>query len=155
MKQKLCMFLKVANEKMCFDYCQTTTLCNWFTFSPEQSFCQLFENCILLDLEKCPDCKSGPTNCKKIETKCGIQGECKGITVEHEGMPVTWNGCLKLCNITSGCNWFTFYKNISQCILFETCSISFRENCISGESSCINWKGWLFSLFFILLKFIL
>ena len=138
------MLLQADNEKACFDYCQSRTECKWFTFSLEKRFCQLFENCLLLDLENCPNCRSGPKNCLEIETKCGIHGECEGIPVEHEGITVTWNSCLKLCHITSGCNWFTFYKNISKCILFENCSISFRANSISGEKSCVNWKGWLF-----------
>lgn len=76
----------------------------------------------------------------QAEPKCGIQGECKGNLIESEGMALTSDECLRLCKNTSGCGWFTFYKDISKCFLFETCSIAFCKNCLSGENRCINWK---------------
>jgi len=92
-----------------------------------------------LDEEICPDCVSGAKDCVEAEPKCGIQGECQGITIEHEGMDLTLDDCLNLCKNTSGSGWFTFYNEISQCILFESCSLTFCENCTSGEARCISW----------------
>jgi len=139
------MLLKVDNEKACFDYCQSMTHCNWFTFLPRNGFCQLFENCVVLGLENYHSFKSGPKNCLEFKSKCGFQGECKGITVEHDRKEPTLKDCFYLCSITPGCKWLTYYKNVSHCILFETCSISPCENCISGEASCIklktHWSG--------------
>ena len=134
------MFYKVLNYKDCFAYCNAMTGCNWFTYSEKRSLCQIFKNCPVLDLQSCHDCTSGPKNCLEAEPKCGIQGECKGNIFEHGEMAFTSDECLRLCNSMPGCGWFTFYKEIFQCVLFETCSIAFCQNCVSGETRCINWK---------------
>jgi len=115
--------------------------CNWFTFSSYKDFCQLFKNCLIIDSDICPDCKSGHKNCLDKEPKCGVKGECQGVTIEHEEIVLFSEECHKLCKKTSGCEWFTFYKDISQCSLFETCTIVNCNNCNSGEISCDNIKS--------------
>jgi len=124
----------------CLDFCKSEPGCNWFTFSPAKGFCQLFENCLVLDLEKCPDCKSGHRNCHDNGEKCKVQGECKGVTIESEGKAQTTYECLKLCNKTPGCGYYTFYKDILHCSLFETCSLKICDNCYSEEIGCLSKK---------------
>lgn len=74
----------------------------------------------------------------EIKPKCNIQGECMGKTLEHDGITDTNEDCLKLCKSTPMCEWFTFYKKFSKCILFKSCSKvdSTCETCVSGEVSC-------------------
>ena len=140
-------FSQVDNQKDCLDLCKSRPDCTWFTYSAKRRFCHLFENCPILDLEICPDCMSGDKNCLETEPNCGIRGECKGIIIEHQETSMASDDeCLTLCHNTSGCGWFTFYQDTSQCILFETCSIVFCDTCISGEKICFNWKavkGWV------------
>jgi len=145
-QKKVCLIfrfaiLQIANKKSCLDLCRSRPECNWFTFSPDKDFCQLFKNCLVMDLEICPNCKSGHKNCLDIEQKCGVQGECQGITIEHEETAMTAEECHKLCKKTPACRWFTFYKEISQCSLFETCNLVNCNNCNSGEKICANIKS--------------
>jgi hypothetical protein len=104
------MLLKVDNEKACFDYCQSRTDCNWFTFLPRNGFCELFKNCVVLGLDYYHSFNSGPKNCLEIKSKCGFQGECKGITVEHEQTKPTLKDCFYLCSITPGVNFINILR---------------------------------------------
>ena len=124
----------MLNEKSCLNLCKSRHSCKWFTFSSRDRSCQLFENC--LELKECPDCKSGHVHC--TEPKCKIQGACAGINIAHDKSPESADDCLKLCILTSKCEWFTFYKEVPKCILFESCSHinSTCENCFSGEKAC-------------------
>ncbi len=130
--------MKVSNHKECVELCKSTLGCNWFTFSSKLSACHLFKNCFALDMDICPDCKSGQNNCVETKPKCNKQGECTGKTIEHNEIADTAEDCLKLCKSISNCNWFTFYKQFLKCILFESCNKidSNCQACVSGERSC-------------------
>ena len=140
--------------------CKTRTECKWFTFSTVKGFCYLYENCIMLDAETCPDCISGKKECVVNEPKCEVQGECKGIAEQDESVQ-TVEECLQLCKSNSGCAWFTFNKLYFHCFLFEICSnidvSSCGDNCISGQKECIH-KGEFLALaygcnFYTIFKF--
>ena len=133
----LLLFTKqVSNQKFCLELCKSRPDCNWFTFSPVDTICHIFKTCARLDLEICPDCRSGQRNCS--EPKCNLQGECNGMVVEHSVMTYTARDCLKLCKSTSRCSWYTFYKEYYKCILFESCSTidSTCGTCVSGQKAC-------------------
>ncbi len=112
--------------------------CNWFSFNARDRFCYLFKNCTFLDLETCPDCRSGQQNCEIKKPKCEIQGECEGIPMVNNKTMTATEDCLKLCKNTPTCEWFTFYKEFSDCFLFKSCAKvrSTCESCISGERAC-------------------
>jgi len=101
------------------------------------SFCHLFKNCLVLDVDTCPDCKSGQEIC--AERQCNIEGQCSsGFTIEHEEWINSGQGCLKLCQSTSGCNWYTYYGG--ECTLYKVCfgiSTNCGPYCISGERGCV------------------
>ncbi len=120
----------------CLELCKSKPDCNWFT--SKGSSCQLFKNCYALDLEICPDCISGEKDCIMYKPKCNIQGECAGKTIENNEIADSAEDCLKLCKSISTCNWFTFYKQFSKCVLFKSCTTidPSRKTCISGERLC-------------------
>ncbi len=100
-------------------------------------------------MEICPDCKSGQNNCVETKPKCNKQGECTGEKNELNEISDTSEDCLKLCKSTSTCNWFTFYKQFSKCVLFKSCYKidSTCQACVSGERSC---SGNCFSECFVM-----
>ncbi len=54
---------QMNDEFGCHNFCQSENECGWFTFSPLNNYCELFQDCSHLDTERCPDCLSGPKNC--------------------------------------------------------------------------------------------
>ncbi len=52
-----------TDEYACLDNCNQDPLCNWFTFSPTLSLCELLHNCSYIDAPSCSDCMTGQTGC--------------------------------------------------------------------------------------------
>ncbi len=52
-----------TDEYACLENCNDDLLCNWFTFSPTQSICELLHNCSAIDVPSCPGCLTGQTDC--------------------------------------------------------------------------------------------
>ncbi len=52
-----------TDEYDCLENCNDDSLCNWFTFSPTQSICELLHNCSAIDVPSCPTCLTGQTGC--------------------------------------------------------------------------------------------
>jgi hypothetical protein len=64
-------------------------------------------------------------------------GQCEG-TADHivDGVYNKEN-CLKICQSTPNCQWFTFQRPSSQCILLSNCvEISDDGSSVSGERRC-------------------
>ena len=93
------------------------------------SYCKEFES-------NRPDWISGESGCEKPQ--CWIQGQCLGQTLDLEIVD-NEDVCLAKCKSKSQCKWFTFFKSVSECIQFRTCSTidDTCTNCLSGERSCV------------------
>ena len=126
-----------TDEYDCLQLCNEEPSCQWFTFSPQLTFCELLHDCNILDSIICKDCLSGVRDCSPQDPQCWIQGECKG-TVDFFQETETKEECLKLCQSTLGCRWFTFWEPASPCFLFKNCSTIDEscQACISGERRC-------------------
>ena len=44
----------VTDVDHCLLECQRTQSCSWFTFHPDNNFCEMFTGCIHLDVFSCP-----------------------------------------------------------------------------------------------------
>ena len=113
--------------------------CQWLTYNPSNSYCQLFSDCSTLDSEFCQDCITSQSACVPGPPVCWLQGECSGI-VEHTEPALTSGDCLQICNSTIGCRWWTFDSTVNECVLFKSCpkvDESCRD-CVSGERRCID-----------------
>lgn len=64
-------------------------------------------------------------------------GQCEG-TVDHIVEDVSdEEECLKICQSTPKCRWFTFRRPSSPCILLSNCvTLDEVKNSISGERRC-------------------
>ncbi len=64
-------------------------------------------------------------------------GQCEG-TVDHIVEDVSdEEECLKICQSTPNCRWFTFRRPSSPCILLSNCvTIDEVQNSVSGERRC-------------------
>ena len=63
------------NVAICLDFCKDNEDCNWFTFVPYASVCELLADCGELDDTNCKDCISGQRECEA--PKCDIPGLCQ------------------------------------------------------------------------------
>jgi len=129
----------LSDEFACLDFCNSNSECSWMTYFPNTSYCQLFQNCPVLDTEYCADCLSSQSDCVPEDPACFVTGECDGI-VHHTQPSASAEDCLQICNSTVSCRWFTFEATASECILLETCPTIDEscETCISGERRCIS-----------------
>jgi hypothetical protein len=120
-------------------FCNTDNHCSWMTYLPDISFCELLSDCLSLDTQLCNNCLSAQHDCIPNEKACSVTGNCNGKIIHSEEIQ-TAKDCLKLCDATRGCRWFTFYTLVPVCVLFENCpSIDEScEDCISGERRCID-----------------
>jgi hypothetical protein len=109
------------------------------TFNQNTSYCELFQECAILDTKYYTDCISAEKECTTDEPVCWVVGECKGLLHHGEQLssPVE---CLELCNATLRCRWFSFNVDASRCSLFITCPSINEEcfSCTSGERRCIE-----------------
>jgi hypothetical protein len=67
---------------------------------------------------------------------CFAQGECQNSILISESITVGENGCLKFCQNTEGCNWFTYNSKRTFCMAFATCSEVVADacpDCLSGQ----------------------
>ena len=126
----------VDSEYSCRQECQMNPLCNWFTYFKKSTNCQQFKNCVTLDQNSCTDCLTGEKDCSPPEMKCWLKGKCDGKPI-IVNTTQTSEGCLRLCQETDDCAWFSFDERKSLCHLFN----NFRglvscDSCISGNSKC-------------------
>ena len=79
---------------------------------------------------------SGESGCEIPQ--CWVQGQCLGQTLDLEIVD-NEDVCLAKCKSKSQCSWFTFFKSVSECILFRTCPAIDDTciDCLSGEKNCI------------------
>ena len=65
-------------------------------------------------------------------------GKCKGTVLHFEEDVSSQNLCLRICQKTDKCTWFTFIESLSGCLLLADCEILDEtcSDCISGESIC-------------------
>jgi hypothetical protein len=61
------------DSQACLEDCQNQDGCNWFTYSEQLNFCELFNDCKSLD-QDCTDCVSGEVSCSVYQ--CNIEGIC-------------------------------------------------------------------------------
>jgi hypothetical protein len=43
-----------VDAKECLRRCRMTSECSWFTFHPDNHFCEMFADCRMLDALSCP-----------------------------------------------------------------------------------------------------
>ena len=43
-----------VDAEQCLQQCQRIPACAWFTFHPDNSFCEMFTGCVNLDTFSCP-----------------------------------------------------------------------------------------------------
>jgi len=70
---------------------------------------------------------------------CFEPGVCTESTLLWEGHSDTKNECLQLCKEMTNCAWFSYYLELSVCILFSDCGILNQEecpDCVSGQTNC-------------------
>jgi hypothetical protein len=129
----------MADEFACLQFCKSEADCNWFTFFPSTSYCELLKTCTTLDPEICTDCLTGQPECVPDDPTCWVEGECEGIVDYITGSPSA-EDCLDLCSKTLGCRWFTFHGKALECLLLKTCPTIDEscQDCISGERRCIE-----------------
>jgi hypothetical protein len=132
------------DEYECLELCESSEKCTWSTYFPKLHLCELLYNCSSLDVEKCPDCLSSPTDCVQPTPQCLIQGQCEGNMI-YTVQASTKEECLQLCKETNRCRWMTFFQlndKAASCILYNDCP-TFDESCttcISSESRCEGGK---------------
>jgi hypothetical protein len=117
----------MADEFECLQFCKSEADCNWFTFFPSTSYCELLKTCTTLDPEICTDCLTGQPDCVPDDPTCWVEGECEGIVDYVTGSPSA-EDCLDLCSKTLGCRWFTFHGKALECLLLKTCP-TIDESC--------------------------
>ena len=103
------------------------------------NLCLLFNDCLDLDEELCPECLSGQQGCIPDDPVCNIQGYCSGV-LDHFEELASLEDCLQLCQSSFGCRWVTYEAALSDCLLYKTCP-SLDEscnNCLSSERRCID-----------------
>ena len=133
------LMAKSSDEFACLEFCNSKSKCSWMTYFPDTSYCQLYQNCPLLDTEYCENCLSSQSDCIPDEPTCFVNGKCDGI-VHHTQPSASAEDCLQLCNSTVTCRWFTFEATGSECILLTSCPTIDEscETCTSGERRCIS-----------------
>lgn len=129
----------VSDEFACLDFCKSEPRCAWATFAAETGYCELLENCSILDAEICPNCLTGQRDCIPDDPQCMASGECEGTVDFFETLP-TVEECLGLCNSTIGCRWITFHTEANECILFKNCPTIDEscKSCVSSERRCLQ-----------------
>lgn len=73
------------------------------------------------------------------ELKCYIPGECLDSLIVDISPTQNSRECLKKCQTTRGCEWFTYYNQTGLCASLTTCLNLKTGNCtdcISGEDEC-------------------
>ena len=129
-----------TDEFACLDHCIANQECKWFTFSMLTNLCLLFNDCLDLDEELCPECLSGQQGCIPDGPVCNIQGSCSGVLDRIENLP-SLEDCLQVCQSSFGCRWVTYELASLECLLYKTCP-SLDESCnycISSERRCIDY----------------
>ena len=120
----------------CYDFCQDTPDCNYFTNYPSESLCFAFSDCIDFSTENCPDCTSVEADCPPLE--CDANNECVGTIIGFE-IVISTQACAQTCELTENCGWWTFDSSDSLCNLFEDClSTTDCNTCTSGERKCLD-----------------
>ena len=71
--------------------------------------------------------------------QCNVRGEC----IDSDLLQIThandYLECLKACQESSDCNWYSYRKSQKYCVLYNTCSeisAEYCNDCVSGESTC-------------------
>ena len=117
--------------------------CGWFTYFPEEGFCQLLSNCTRVEARSCPNCLGGSSDCKLISTQDCIKGQCQGNLLKSEQIS-TMQECQQLCKSTEGCKWVTFNSGPKpMCLLLRSCIMLDESctNCFSGGPRCETGEG--------------
>jgi hypothetical protein len=69
--------LVTGNQIACLEKCRENTRANWYTFRQDIGFCELFEDCTIIEDEDCKDCVSGEAKCPTYQ--CGLSGLCEVV----------------------------------------------------------------------------
>ena len=70
---------------------------------------------------------------------CFVPGECTESNLISAQPTDDANGCLKLCQNTTECTWFTYITYAGLCETLKNCgllSVSNCADCVSGEVTC-------------------
>jgi hypothetical protein len=70
------------------------------------------------------------------------KGKCIGTLVQFEENVANKETCLKTCQETEGCKWFTYAQSYSGCLLMADCGTLDESctDCTSGEVKCEEGK---------------
>ena len=120
----------------CYDFCQDTTGCNYFTNHPSIDLCFAFLDCVNFSNEECTDCTSGEAICPVL--KCDLNSECIGTILGFEILNSVGQ-CAQLCLGTDNCGWWTFDSSDGVCALFQDCLTTTEcTSCTSGQRKCYD-----------------
>ena len=120
----------------CFDFCQTTAGCNYFTNYIGDSICFAFEDCVDFSNEGCSDCTSGESVCPSLE--CDQRNECVGSSLGVDVLNSV-ESCAQFCLGTENCGWWTYDSSNGVCDLFQDCSATEEcTTCTSGQRKCYD-----------------
>jgi hypothetical protein len=153
-----------SSAEDCLASCNSTKLCQWFTFYSITTECLLLLDCSTLDESsveyisgerRCIDSRSSTTEIASTTTEitsqqdsirdepiCFIVGDCLGLVVDVNYSPSA-EDCLERCNSTDLCQWFTFDSQFPVCTLFQNSVLidPSCETCVSGERRCIDSRS--------------
>ena len=71
--------------------------------------------------------------------KCFVPGECRDSQILDVTSQNDSTRCLRHCQATQGCEWFTFYEDSKACASLSGCldlNATYCDRCISGETEC-------------------
>ena len=71
--------------------------------------------------------------------QCSVPGECQGSDVIFEQDSESEIACLRLCQNTEDCAWYTYNVEKTNCLLLKNCGNIDSDHCtscLSGESTC-------------------
>ena len=131
----------------CYDFCQDTTGCNYFTNYIDENLCFAFLDCVNFSNENCNGCTSGESVCPALQ--CDQNNECIGTSLGYEILGSVGQ-CAELCLDNDNCAWWTIDSSNGVCNLFQDClATTDCTTCTSGQRKCYDGDyqtcKWYFS----------
>ena len=80
---------------------------------------KLFQNISILGLALIAQVNCNVGN---NETQCFVPGECSESDFVGEKPVFSETECVKTCKENPSCFWWTFYPDVSACVLFTNCN---------------------------------
>lgn len=127
-------FYSSNGTSSCYDFCQTTNGCNYFTNYLSANLCFAFLDCVLFNGDNCDDCTSGESVCPGL--LCAENNECIGTSLGFEILNSV-GSCSQFCLDSDNCAWWTFDSSNSVCNIYQDC-LATRDcsTCTSGQRKC-------------------